>query len=1176
MLDLSNSYGNGGRKWISYKIIVTSQDPNVNLIQTFLNNNYDIYEQTPISSSFLTSGQKYYFNAELCNFLGKCSFGNKIIVNIMDIKIPTINILGTKLRYITNDVILNLKSFAYIPGCDSSPATYNGLSYSWSISTNNNILSDIISNSIDITQYKLGKYSLNVNTLYTIQLIVTSGSGINQISVKTSVDVFVESGKVYAIINGGSTQSVKQGGLPLIIDASKSYDEDYMKNIAPLNYLWSCNQIEPIYSMNCGVNIIGNIIHESTISVTAPLLLLNKTSSLLTVKVTSKDGKRSNEASVIIYAIMVSSPIVSILSDIESKFNVNKKLILYGEIQSSLSGNIYWSVNDSSIDLNSYSLTPISTDFIKPNNMKNITVLSYLSLPKLILPLRTTLLFTLTCIVSSIESSASIKIITNGAPLPGNFKVTPITGISMNTSFIFIATLWQDEDIPLTYEFSFNSGTNDKNMIIQSRSENSRSSSILPQGLDENNNLILCQIQVFDSLLASEYKDLKVEVLPLVINNNDLSGFISSQLSSSTGNSNAIQQVLATTTSILNIVNCTTKYDCITLNRNPCKQTANTCGTCISNDYVGELGDANTKCELLSTAITTINNNISSITCTTDIDCGLWSACNTTNSLNKCYRLSKLCPGTGCSNNNGKCIYIDKITKLQLNDCKQGDTYCDAKCLCYGNYTGSDCTLTKEELLIKQEIRKLVLSSLNNITQNDDPSTDNILSWSNSLSSMSQVPDEIDEDSSTLIFNVASSIIMNSKLNNDVSSDDISNVINVLNIATSINNKNNHSNSNLNTSSISNLLNTYSSIITSEMILGQDAIETITDNFRMSSQIIGSNNGNNIVNTLITTPTSNLERLNNIESTSINLPNNTSNKKLIEMNIIQMDKSLYSNNSQFTSNPLLLNMNDIPCDENIENIENDCSILIKLQNSISINYPKKIIESIDIECQLRNPTMYTYVCNDGYIIEHYCNGSYSSIITKQCPTIATVGLCNSLDNDVTIESGCNVVNYTESYTLCSCPLSTINSNSHSNSHRHLQQSSSNISEISISYVAMFDNVLHEFKDTWTSAEELNTSSVIQGIRVLLTIGFLGIFVVCALVFSIFKDAEETSMNKCKEEIQSTGKKTRKQKQAMKLTIAQKTANFQNLIRETIEKSKIKMGPEERILEKALPDVMKSD
>ena len=104
-------------------------------------------------------------------------------------------------------------------------------------------------------------------------------------------------------------------------------------------------------------------------------------------------------------------------------------------------------------------------------------------------------------------------IIINNNPRSGSLFVTPSHGYSFINYFTFQAIDWIDDDLPLTYCFYYNTGgieenNNDNNnfnnnddnieLIIQSRSELMKATSMLPPGLN-NNYSIQCKVKVYDN-----------------------------------------------------------------------------------------------------------------------------------------------------------------------------------------------------------------------------------------------------------------------------------------------------------------------------------------------------------------------------------------------------------------------------------------------------------------------------------------------------------------------------------------------------------------------------------------------------------------------------------------------------------------------------------------------------
>jgi len=72
-IDLTMSYGNGGRSWDYLKIIATGPlNSNLPTLQTFLDTKYKLFPPARIPFTLITKGS-YTFTVKLCNFLLSCS-----------------------------------------------------------------------------------------------------------------------------------------------------------------------------------------------------------------------------------------------------------------------------------------------------------------------------------------------------------------------------------------------------------------------------------------------------------------------------------------------------------------------------------------------------------------------------------------------------------------------------------------------------------------------------------------------------------------------------------------------------------------------------------------------------------------------------------------------------------------------------------------------------------------------------------------------------------------------------------------------------------------------------------------------------------------------------------------------------------------------------------------------
>jgi len=144
---------------------------------------------------------------------------------------------------------------------------------------------------------------------------------------------------------------------------------------------------------------------------------------------------------------------------------------------------------------------------------------------------------------------------TNGPPTPGLFTVSPSTGIELSDSFLFAASQWSDQELPLSYVFGFHSPS-DYSLIlsIRSLSEIAFASSTLPAGLATNGHTIVCVTKVYDSYDAYATATFNVTVQAI---SSDTDALLQEQLSNSVGSTDSMKQVLSLSSAVLNRSNCT-------------------------------------------------------------------------------------------------------------------------------------------------------------------------------------------------------------------------------------------------------------------------------------------------------------------------------------------------------------------------------------------------------------------------------------------------------------------------------------------------------------------------------------------------------------------------------------------------------------------------------------------
>ena len=669
-------------------------------------------------------------------------------------------------------------------------------------------------------------------------------------------------------------------------------------------------------------------------------------------------------------------------------------------------------------------------------------------------------------------------------------------------------------------------------MTLQSRSELSYTLSTLPNGLSSNQHNITCIVNVYDSLLAYSTDTIAVTVHPVVRSISSLSDLLNNQLNSSSGNLNVQTQILSAVSSVLNVVNCTlaTHSKCMGLFRFDCAQTSNTCGACM-NGYSGEIGDANTKCVSTNVQSSVEDGSV----CQADNDCSIFSYCNKARMPHVCLPQLKSCPGGDCSGH-GVCSYRDQSTGNLAATCLQSNSSCVAICICIGNYTTSDCSVTQDDLISKQSMRSTMLSSLVNVTTASNPTAENILTWSNSIASMTQVSQEVTASAASNVMNIAFTILNNADVTT-VSGSDLSGTMNALDsVATQVSSDH-----------LLNMVTAYGSITSNSMYPGQSSNDIIKSNFRMSSIVVGTSASSNE----LTTPLTYVESVSNVKPMKMSLPNNTDNAKKLAVTTIIMDASLY-NVSGLNSNPFHMSMNQVPC-------SGSCSMTFTLSNNapaaVDIITNPNQLQSFTTTCHTGVIRPITHKCDNGHILHEYCNGSYSGSFVSVCNTNYSMSVCNSLSGTSGIStSGCTVLNYTSTQTVCSCPLIQ-------SSNRRLLINSNSTKAVSVSLVSMISTVASNFESTWVSADKLTGNSILQGIQVLVVTGLIGLLAVIGVIHGYYSDhADEIKLINAQ------------QNKSLEKDV-DKLAHRKQLIMNALTKKRLKTSVEEQLIEETLPEAL---
>eukprot|EP01034_Spumella_vulgaris_P038902 gene38902-biopygen33042 len=257
-----------------------------------------------------------------------------------------------------------------------------------------------------------------------------------------------------------------------------------------------------------------------------------------------------------------------------------------------------WSVSDPGLlSLSSATtLTPLQT--VIPSGATTFSV--YLVLAANSLPTGSSLSFSLTCTTDqNFVSTSSVSVIVNAPPVPGTFQVNAVTASSSQLqTYTFSASSWDDADRPIKYQFGYTSNAGAQ-VVLVSLSEATFGTTAVPSGLASANYMVNCIAGIVDTFGANSSASYSLAVREAVTTSSQLSSLMVASVTV-----NEIKQSTAVASGVLNTVVCSGAPNCAALNRGACYKTKNTCGSCISNKYVGDADHADSAdCSLVSSEL---------------------------------------------------------------------------------------------------------------------------------------------------------------------------------------------------------------------------------------------------------------------------------------------------------------------------------------------------------------------------------------------------------------------------------------------------------------------------------------------------------------------------------------------------------------------------------------------
>ena len=772
--------------------------------------------------------------------------------------------------------------------------------------------------------------------------------------------------------------------------------------------------------------------------------------------------------------------------------NPQSKFVLSGEVITTALCTSVWTVRSNTSSL-SFSLSPLvaSSSLITTVPAGSDSVLNLVVYSNM-LPPRSTLIFTLSCGLSS----ASVHVTTNGPPLGGFVISLPRQGMELSTVFNFTASSYVDPDLPLTYQFGFIN--HDIHNVLQIRSLSAMSESILLAGS------VTSYVHVFDNYGVYMESTTMVTVTKQE-NQQMLQDSILTTLHASSGDSEATQKALALGSAVLSVVSCTKAPSCDSLNRKGCSTVADTCGAC-KPGFIGEEGNSNSLCVDLHRQKN--NNNNSSAGgggsgglkgCSRDSDCALFEQCDL--SSRSCWLPSKTCLNA-CSGQ-GLCSTVNINTNLNVKDCKVTDVTCQARCNCNGNFTGADCSISRQALLQRQALRSEMLSGLASIATSTSISSTNLGRLSDTLSSLTSNVYEVSPKMVSAIGQVALNVLTtataaaSSKSNGTtvVNYESLSGILSSVNTIMQV--------STINAQS-SQMLRLFSDLVSSQLVSGENDVNYIYDSFRLKVVSVSMDQGEQLQ---LKVPQTAMESAFGSPSSSVSVSSSiqdddqlqqqqqssTPKQQLVDMSVSMIITTASSYGSLATlmnNNPVQVKLVSASSSGNDGNIQSSTEIVFNLVHNSAQDFTNTSFAShlsFNTTCYgYLDFSIHNYTCHppSQEVIVHSCNGrrgvltSYCKILAPTCALLLDGNSSSSTAMD-TSSSLCSVIDYSESVTTCKCTIQMIQQNEQQ---RRLDNV---VVDGVINVVSTSMYIANNFKDTFSSAGEINSLAALK--RVLIVI-----------------------------------------------------------------------------------------
>ena len=299
----------------------------------------------------------------------------------------------------------------------------------------------------------------------------------------------------------------------MFLDGTSSKDPDDQNATVWDAVQWSCEDITDA-SAACGWQLpTAGVVWNLT------SLISNSRPRVIKVSMRVQKAGRADTANVTIVIVDMPVPEASVLN-IKPKYSPDLKIVLEGRgvaVSNEFSDLSYlWSAvalgsggqEGAPLQLNSIASTPLSNKVLVLRPQSLVGGLAYR--------------FQLAVFDGRATAVCKADVVMNVAPHGGAVTVEPSDGYAISTTFTIAsssASSWQDEDIPLTFAFSY-SATNRTDAPHRSLTTSSLSistSAVLPAGHPDNNYMCQLHVTVTDAYGAKGSSSVPVRVAPYAV-----------------------------------------------------------------------------------------------------------------------------------------------------------------------------------------------------------------------------------------------------------------------------------------------------------------------------------------------------------------------------------------------------------------------------------------------------------------------------------------------------------------------------------------------------------------------------------------------------------------------------------------------------------------------------------